>query len=167
MNEKYENFPLHIVILSNTLSILIYGIGLYIIFKLNWILGILYLVYCLILEFRIVKTHCVNYYYWGKVCGFGKSIISSRLFKKGDPSKFCSEEMTWSDMIPDILVTLLPLIAGIVVLILNFNYLVLLALIILILLTSYGNGFVRGSLTCKLCKQKELGCPADKLFNKQ
>jgi len=37
----------------------------------------------------------------------------------------------------------------------------------LILLTSAGNSYIRGSLACKYCQQRELGCPAEKLFNKE
>jgi hypothetical protein len=35
------------------------------------------------------------------------------------------------------------------------------------LLTFIGNGLVRGSLACKYCKQREIGCPAEQLFNKK
>ena len=89
------------------------------------------------------------------------------LFKKGDVSKFCLKEMTWKDMIPDLLISLVPVFTGIVLLILSFDLMILAALLILILLTTMGNAYVRGTLACKFCKQKELGCPADMLFSKQ
>lgn len=75
--------------------------------------------------------------------------------------------MTWKDMIPGILGSILPLAAGIIALILKYDFIVLAAMLALILLTTVGNGFIRGSLTCKYCMQQELGCPADRLFNKQ
>ncbi len=75
--------------------------------------------------------------------------------------------MTWKDMIPDLLISLIPLITGIVLLIIKFELILLLALILLIFLTTIGNGFIRGTLTCTFCKQKDIGCPADKLFNKE
>ncbi|MFH1684097.1 MAG: hypothetical protein ABIA67_04360 [Candidatus Margulisiibacteriota bacterium] len=28
-------------------------------------------------------------------------------------------------------------------------------------------GYLRGSLACKFCKQRELGCPAEQLFSKK
>ena len=74
--------------------------------------------------------------------------------------------MTWKDMIPDVLITLIPLVAGIVLLIIRFDFILLSALLLLILLTTTGNGYVRGKLTCRHCKQQEAGCPADLLFNK-
>ncbi|MEA2076471.1 MAG: hypothetical protein U9O95_00445 [Candidatus Marinimicrobia bacterium] len=74
--------------------------------------------------------------------------------------------MTWKDMIPDLMVSLVPLITGIVLMIIKFDYVILIAVILLIFLSTLGNGAIRGNLICKYCKQKELGCPADKLFNK-
>jgi hypothetical protein len=34
------------------------------------------------------------------------------------------------------------------------------------MLSMGGNAMLRGSLACKYCKQKELGCKAEQLFNK-
>jgi hypothetical protein len=75
--------------------------------------------------------------------------------------------MTWKDMIPDLLISLIPLITGIVLLIIKIDFFLLFAVILLIVLTTIGNGFVRGRLTCKYCKQRESGCPAEKLFSKE
>jgi hypothetical protein len=50
--------------------------------------------------------------------------------------------------------------------IIEFDWLILAAVILLMLLSTAGNGFIRGNLTCRYCGQKELGCPAYKLFNK-
>jgi hypothetical protein len=75
--------------------------------------------------------------------------------------------MSWKDMIPDLLVSLVPLIIGIVLMIIKFDFILLFASVILIVLTTSGNGFIRGNLTCKYCKQRELGCPAEKLFSKE
>jgi hypothetical protein len=163
---KYENYPWWIVLLSNAVSLSIYGLGFFIMFRASWIISILYLIYILSLEYRLLSKHCINCYYWGKICGFGKGRLSSLFFKKGDTSQFCSKEFSWKDMIPDLLVSLIPFIAGIVLLIIKFDYLILATLILLAFLTTIGNGFIRSILTCKFCKQKESGCPADKLFNK-
>ena len=165
-SKTYENYPLWIVTLSNLVSILIYISGFMITLRLVWTAAAFYLVFILALEYRLVNKHCVNCYYWGKTCGFGKGRLSSLFFKRGDPSKFCNNKMTWKDMIPDLLVSLIPLIIGIVLLIIEFEWLLIIAVVLLITLTTYGNGFIRGTLTCRFCKQRELGCPADKLFNK-
>lgn len=163
----YDKFPAWIVILSNLFSLLIYILGISITFRLGWIAAILYLIYILALEYRLISKHCVNCFYWGKICGFGKGRLSSLIFKRGDPSKFCENKMSWKDMIPDLLISLVPLIIGIVFIIIKFDFILLFAAIILIVLTTVGNGFIRGKLTCTHCKQREFGCPAEKLFSKE
>jgi hypothetical protein len=165
--KTFEKFPFRIVILANLVSILIYISGLILTLRLNLFVAVFYLIFILALEYRLLSKHCVNCYYWGKRCGFGKGRISSMLFKKGDPSKFCENRMTWKAMIPDLLVSLIPLIIGIILMIISFDFITLAAVILLIALTTSGNGFIRAKLTCKFCKQREAGCPAEKLFSKK
>lgn len=166
ITKTHDNFPIWIVILSNLVSILIYSSGFIITLRLGWIAAVLYLVFIFSLEYRLISKHCVNCYYWGMTCGFGKGRLSALFFKRGDPVKFCNNEMSWKDMIPDLLVSLVPFIIGIVLMIIKFDFTLLFTEIILIVLTTIGNGFIRGNLTCRYCKQRELGCPAEKLFNK-
>jgi hypothetical protein len=163
--KTYENYPVRIVILSSLVSFLIYLMGIIVIFRIGWIYTIFYLSFIFALELRLIKNHCTACYYWGKTCGFAKGRISSLFFKKRDNSDFCSNKFAWKDMIPDLLITLIPLIAGIVLLIIKFEPYLLFALILLIVLTTAGNQYIRGSLTCKYCRQREIGCPAEKLFN--
>jgi hypothetical protein len=163
---KYDSYPWQIVLLSNAVSISIYGLGFFIMFQANRIISIFYLICILALEYRLLKYHCTTCFYWGNICGFGKGRLSSWFFRKGDISKFCSHEMSWKDMIPDLLISLIPFIIGIILIVIKFDYIVFTALVLLVLLTTSGNGFIRGRLTCRHCKQKEMGCPADKLFNK-
>lgn len=165
--KSHENYPFWIVILSTLFSLSIYGLGFFILIRLGLIVSFFYLIYALILEYRLIRYHCVNCYYWGKTCGFGKGRVSSLFFKRGDISKFCIKDMSWKDMIPDFLVTLIPIVIGIFLLIIKFDTIILIAIIALIILTTVGNGFIRGQLTCKYCKQRELGCPANKLFYKE
>lgn len=166
-SNTYENFPFRTVLISNALSIGIYASGLIVIAYLGWVVALLFLAFILSLEFRVIRFHCINCYYWGKICGFGKGRVSAWLFKKGNPAKFCIKAMTWKDMIPDLMISLIPLITGIILLIIDFRFPVLLALAVLIFLTTVGNGYVRGSLTCTYCKQRELGCPANDLFSQK
>jgi len=164
--QYYENYPFQIVFFSNVVSIAIYLIGAYIIHQIGLIWLILYLIFIGILEFRLIKGHCSDCYYYGKICAFGKGKISSILFKKGDVNKFCKKQMTWKDIVPDLMVSLIPMIVGIILLIIKFDWTILILVIFLFLLTFIGNGLVRGSLACKHCKQRKLGCPAEQLFNK-
>ena len=167
ITKTHDNFPFWIVILSNLVSILIYISGFIITLNLSWIVAVLYFVFILVLEFRLLSKHCTNCYYWNKTCGFGKGRLSSLLFKKGDPSKFCEKTFNWKDIIPDLLVSLVPLLIAIVLIIIKFNLFLLFVTVILIALTTIGNGFIRGNLTCNYCKQREIGCPAEQLFSKK
>ncbi len=163
----FESYPFWMVFLSNLVSLSIYFIGAFIIYKLGLVWLVLYILFIAIQEFRLIKGHCVNCHYYGKVCAFGKGKISSLFFKKGNSSNFCSKKMTWKDMLPDFMVSLVPIAVGIVLLVKSFNWLLLILVLILFLLTSIGNSMIRGKLACKYCKQRKLGCPAQKLFKKK
>ena len=69
-----------------------------------------------------------------------------------------------TSILPDFMVSLSPIIGGVVLLIQGFNWLTLGAVAILSLLATVGNGYIRGNIACKYCKQRDLGCPAESLF---
>jgi len=170
MNEPekfYVSYRFRIVILSTALSLLIYLCGSLIMFKVSWIAGVVFLLYVLFLEFRLIKNHCSACYYRGRTCGFGRGGLSSLLFKQRDNSEFCRMTITWKSMIPDMLVSLIPVISGIILIIRGFDLIILFLVAVIIFLTTAGNGFIRSQLTCRYCKQRELGCPAEKLFDKK
>lgn len=164
MGKTYSNFPARIVILSNLVTFLIYCSGFLIMSYLGWIVAIIYLFYIVAFEYRLLSRHCINCYYWGKTCGFGKGRVSALFFKKGDQAKFCNGKMTWKDLLPDLLISLVPFITGIVLVIVKFDIFLLVSIVAIILLSTSGNGYVRGHMTCKYCKQRESGCPANDLF---
>ena len=70
-------------------------------------------------------------------------------------------------MIPDFLVGIIPIVAGIILLIQSFSWVILGLIIVLFFLFFGGTALIRGKLVCKYCKQREIGCPAEKLFNKK
>jgi len=162
----YEDYPFWIVIASSVLSILIYAIGGFIIYQLGLVWLIVYLLYILFLEMRLLKKSCVNCYYFGKTCAFGKGRLSCIFFRKGNAKDFADGQVTWKDIIPDFMVSVIPMLVAVVLLIGNFRWLFLVLLIALFLLGFIGNGIVRSQLACKYCKQREIGCPAEQLFNK-
>jgi hypothetical protein len=92
--------------------------------------------------------------------------LSGLLFKKGEASKFWEKEITWKEMIPDLAVSIIPVITGIILLIIDFDLKLLSLMIMLFIISTLGNGIIRGNLSCNICKQRELGCPAEKLFKK-
>jgi membrane protein implicated in regulation of membrane protease activity len=165
-NKAYENFPIWIPLLACVLSLSIYALGAYIFWLLGIAFMILYIIFCLWIELRIFKGSCVNCYYYGKICGLGRGKLCAMLFKKGNPERFIEKEISWKDLIPDFLVLIFPLVGGIIILIRDFTWLILFLMVILVMLYMAGNAVIRGSLACKYCKQKELGCPAEQLFNK-
>jgi hypothetical protein len=169
MKEKdtYESYPVPIVILAVLVSISVYTIGAYILFGLGIWFFIAYILYCIWMEFRLLKYSCVNCYYYGKLCGLGRGILCPILFKKGEPQRFGETEISWRDLVPDFLVSILPAIGGIFILIRGFSWLILLLLVVLLVLSFGGNAIIRGSFACKYCKQREIGCPAERLFSKE
>jgi len=164
--KRYESFPGWIILTCNLLSFAIYAIGASVLSGLGWWVVGLYLAGCLWLEIRVMQKSCVHCYYYGKNCGVGKGKLCALIFKQGDPTAFACKQATWLDILPDFLVSLVPLIAGIVLSILAFSWLRVILLIALVLLAFGGTAAVRGNLLCKHCKQREIGCPAAKLFEK-
>lgn len=164
MSSKYENYPFWIIAIATLLSWSLYAIGLIIFAQFGLVWALLYAAYCLWCEFHLLRRSCRHCYYYGKSCGFGKGRLCAQFFRQGEPAKFTDRKMTWRDLIPDFLVSGLPLIAGIILLICDFNWLILILLLVLIVLTSAGNSLVRMTLACKYCKQAETGCPAIDMF---
>jgi hypothetical protein len=166
-NKTYENFPFWMILVSDAVVFGIYLIGAYIIFQLGLIWFLAYILFCLFQEIRVMRLSCVHCYYYGRLCGLGRGKLAGWLFKRGDPKQFLEKIITWKDLIPDLLVALVPFLAGIYLLFRGFNWLMLALVMILFLLGSAGNGFIRGNIVCKYCRQRELGCPAERLFSKK
>jgi hypothetical protein len=165
--KTYENFPIRMSLMSILLTGSIYITGALILTGYGVALAALYILYCAGVEFRILKKSCVNCYYYGKNCGIGKGRLCSALFKKGYPSKFAEATVSRADLVPDFLVTIFPLGGGIVLLIRNFSFGLAALVALIILLGTVGNYLVRGSYACRFCKQREIGCPAERLFSRQ
>ena len=146
--ECYEDYPYWIIVVSNLLQLSIYTIGVIIIKPLGIIWVLIYLAYIILLEIRLLKKSCVDCYYYGKRCAFGKGKLCSLFFKKGNKESFAGN-FTWVDLIPDMLVAIIPLLIGIVTLIINFNWL-LLSLVILLFLSNY----IFGDYFCFMDKKK-------------
>ncbi|MBN1219917.1 MAG: hypothetical protein JXM69_13390 [Anaerolineae bacterium] len=163
----YDNFPLHLVILSNLGTLLVYALGAAILAGVGWWAAPIYLLYCAWLEIRLLQQGCANCYYYGKICGSGKGKLCPLLFKPGDPACFADREVSWAELLPDFIAVILPLVGGIVLLVTNFNWLLLAGLAALVVLYFGGNAVIRGSFMCKYCRQRQLGCPAEELFSQR
>lgn len=163
----YENFPYWIALLAIIFSLISYILGALILIGFGIIIVILYLIYCFGTELMIIFMSCKYCYYYGKVCGLGKGIVTPLFTKKGDPKKFIEKEISWLHLIPGFLVVIIPIIGAIILLILNFSWVLLLMLFIIVIIYFGSAAFIRGSFTCKYCKQREIGCPAYKLFSEK
>jgi hypothetical protein len=161
-----ENYPVAMVVVSNLVSIMIYGIGAFLLYQFSIILVACYIIFILILEFRLISGHCVDCFYYGKTCAFGKGRLSSWFFKKGNPENFTRMKLTWKDIVPDFLTFIIPVLAGMLLLVQGFTWIILILMIALVLLGFIGNALVRGKLACRYCRQREIGCPAEQLFSK-
>jgi hypothetical protein len=162
-----EAYPVSTVLVSNLVPVLIYAIGIYLLLQSGLLWVAAYLVFVLILEYRLLSRHCVDCYYYGKCCAFGKGSLSARFFRRGRPERFSGMTISWKDIVPDFLVFIIPVIAGILILVQGFSWTVLALVIALLLLGFLGNALVRGKLACRYCRQREIGCPAQALFDKK
>ncbi len=163
---SFENFPWRMVLICNAVSLGIYAIGLFLMACLGIVWGLLYAAYCVWMEWRLLSGSCRSCYYFGKRCGFGRGQLCSWFFAKGAEQGLSAKRISWRNLVPDFMVSLIPLGAGVTVLTRSFSLVVLLFVILLAGLSSVGAGFVRGQLACKYCKQRVLACPAEQLFSK-
>jgi hypothetical protein len=161
-----DRYPVATVIISNLVSLATYGIGAYIMYWIGVASLTIYLVFLIVLELLLYSRSCKDCYYYGKLCAFGKGKIACLITKQGDSADFAEKPVSWKSIIPDLLVAVIPMVTAVVLMIIDFHWILPVMLALLILLSSAGNSYVRGTLACKYCRQRELGCPADKLFSR-
>lgn len=164
---RYERFPTQLVALAILLSLSTYAIGAYILAGFGLWVAILYLLYCLAIELNVVRRSCVSCYYYGKVCCFGKGKLCALMFKKKEPRTFTERKITMLDLLPDMLVGVIPILGGIVLTVKDFSWLILALTGAVVVLSFGGTAVLRGRFACKYCKQRDLGCPAQDLFEKK
>jgi len=165
--KSYDNFPLWIPFIAILISVISYGIGSIILSGFGIIFAVLYILYCICVEVMVIFRSCKNCWYYGRICGLGKGKIAPLYVKKGDTKNFADRDISMVHMIPDFMVVIFPLIGGIILLILDFSLYVLVLMIVLAVLFFSGTAFIRSTFTCKYCKQREIGCPADEMFSKK
>lgn len=168
MKRIYESYPLGIVLLITTLLLSIYLSGIYIMINLHVVTGTLYIAYLLMLEFYCFREACTCCYYFGKLCAFGKGVIAKIFFERGEGHKFCKRELTFKDIIPQIIVVLLPLLVGIALLVSRgFDKSIFAAAVWPLASWLFLNPIIYGKLACPHCKQGTICCPALKFFSKK
>ncbi len=166
--EIYDKYPIWIVLIVNIVMLLVVLAGSYIMFRLNLITGILYLIFIILLEFNVYREGCRYCCYYGGGCAFDKGRIAKLFFKKGDPKKFGERKLNWKDFIPMILASLIPIVVGIALLVSRgFHIPTLIASIYPLLNWFVINPLLYGQLACKHCKQGSMCCPALAFFSKK
>lgn len=154
------------VLFAILVTVSIYALGVAILSGFGISMAALYLLYCFGVELHVMKISCVDCYYFGKWCTFGRGKAAPFLFRRGDPKRFTSKCILWKELLPDMLVLLIPLVGGIALLIRDFSWNLAMMLVALMALSFGGNYLVRSKIACKYCKQRELGCPAEQFFAK-
>jgi hypothetical protein len=162
-----EQFPRWMVASTLLIQAAVYILGGYILLQVSAALVAIYAACILALEYRLLRHSCVNCYYYGRLCCFGRGRLAGAFFGRGDPEAFLRKEIRWVDILPDFLVSLVPLILGILLLVLSFDAVLLVAVVALALLAFPAQGFIRGNWSCRFCRQREMGCPAERLFAKK
>lgn len=162
-----ERYPAWTVAVANGLNLAIYVLGAAIVARLGWAFLVPYLALLLYLEVSLLWKSCSRCVYYGKRCFSGKGLISALVCRRRDPAEFAAREIGWLSLVPDLLVTLIPLAVGVFLSIRRFEWALLAALVGLVVLAFPGTGFVRSRLACCRCRQRLLGCPAENLFRRQ
>jgi hypothetical protein len=164
--KAYEHFPPSLAAGSVLVNISIYALGAYVLSGFGLFMAGLYLLFCLGQELRIMRYSCVDCYYYGKLCALGRGKVAPLLFKRGDTRRFITKTISRKELLPDMLVLIFPLIGGVVLMIQDFSWRMIALLSALVTLSLGGNYVVRSQIACKYCKQREIGCPAEKFFSK-
>jgi hypothetical protein len=168
IDEIYDRYPSMTVLLSNLSTATIWLAGTYVIWMaLGAIAAFAFIVYLLVLEVNLLRKSCVNCHYYGRVCFSGRGRVCAGLLRRGDNVRFASREISWKNVLPDLAVSLVPIALGIGLMLFEFSWTILISVIALLALSTVGSGLIRGRLACKHCRQRLLGCPAERLFSKK
>jgi len=73
----FENYPSGFIIASNLVSLLMYIIGAFLLYELWPLLVIPYLLFILLLEYRLLSGHCTDCWYYGNAWAFGTGWLSA------------------------------------------------------------------------------------------
>jgi hypothetical protein len=163
----FENFPLRMVVPTFLVQLAVYGLGGFIILRFGLAFLGIYIACILGLEFRVLRNSCVDCFYHGRTCCFGRGRLCALVLGKGDPKRFSERKIGWAHILPDFLISIIPLLAGIILLVLRFDILLFVVVVALTILAFPVTGFIRGAWACRYCRQREAGCPAERLFGRR
>ena len=162
---SWDRFPRWSPAVANLPALLVAGIGAYLLARITVWLVIPYLAYMTWVEMRILWSSCRECVYYGGGCAFGKGRIAALFLKQGDPHRFANRQIRWIHLLPDFVLFPLPVAAGVALLSRQFSWTTLILTVVLAVVSLAGTALVRGSLACRYCKQRTIGCPAERLFS--
>jgi hypothetical protein len=122
--------------------------------------GVGYIVISLSTIFVSVRLRCAFCCYWGKRCFSGLGLLAPFLTHRGRPKDFRRPANLWPVAILSFTLMLLPIAAGISLVIGEFMLTSLVILLAYVFLAVVPGFFLRKHLFCKGCRQGKLGCPA-------
>jgi hypothetical protein len=156
--------PLQTVGLSVANTIISWGTGALIFYLVSPWAAVAYLLLCagvLALSTYFRCRYCV---YYGMRCASGLGLISSRLFRQGNPAGFCDPKNIFPVAIPSFAVLLLPLAAGVIVTLLSFSWAMAGLTAFYFIVAMAGGYFFQRHVTCKNCAQGRAGCPSYRMM---
>lgn len=163
----FQKYPLSTVLIFQLVSLANYAVGLYLLYQISVLFSILFAFYVIMMEFSVYKEGCASCYYYGKRCMSGRGKIAALFVRKEDPKRFCEKKVTWKNLLPQVLLSLIPIIAGAYLLITNFNFLFIGLILVPVLTWFVANPLMYGKLGCLHCKQGRICCPANDFFGKK
>ena len=156
---KLESYPLRIVCVSASLTIISYLAGAFVLYFFNPIMSGFYLMLAAVTLVISMKLRCTHCYYLGKYCNFGLGRLASYFFVKGDPREFRDPKKVGLTATFSFGTMLLPVFIGVLMLVKDMNLFTLALFFGYILAGIAPNFLVRGNF-CDKCMQGQLGCPS-------
>jgi len=161
-----ENYSRKIICMNLLITFFSCFIGTLVIYSFNSIAGICYGISCILTIIVSLKLRCSYCFYYGKKCGFGFCILSKIFFSQGESKEFNNSKNVIPVLIFSMCASIIPVIMGIVLLIVNFSVFHLIYFILYIFVAFLPNFFMRNKV-CERCEQGKLGCPAYDKISKQ
>jgi cell division protein FtsW (lipid II flippase) len=151
-----ENYPKHITTIRWIILLLAFGLGIYVLLGLHYLLAIIYIVYSLVaLTLILPLSRCASCFYHGKFCNTGWGKIAAYLSEKGDESKYVDH---YNYAIFLHLLWLIPLLIALLQLVRQKD-LFALSIFVIYLFILFAEKIILKKLCCKRCHQREF-CPA-------
>ena len=165
--EAFEGYPLSTVISFWAISLLGYAAGFILLYMAWPPFALLFLAYLIGLELVAYRQGCASCYYYGKRCFSARGLVAGSMFGRQDPGRFCEKQVDWKSLLPQILLMVIPIGAGIYLLTGGFSWAIIVLMLIPPVLWFAGNPTIYGRLGCPHCKQGRICCPANDFFGKK